>query len=123
VPPVADDVPAAPQEPAVAVPELEPVADGVLRLPITGEVDLAVAAALRDDLVEGITGAGPGSTIEIDLRDATYIASAGVALLVHVADLARDRGHRVSALIEPHSAVARVLALTGVDSVLRYPTP
>jgi anti-anti-sigma factor len=123
VPPLADDATTAPEQQPVAVPELEPVADGVLRLPITGEVDLAVAAALRDDLVEGITAAAPGSTVEVDLRDATYIASAGVALLVHVADLARSRGHRVTALVEPHSAVARVLALTGVDSVLRYPPP
>jgi anti-anti-sigma factor len=94
-----------------------PAVDDVVRLPIGGEVDLAAATALRAELVAGIESAPPASTIEIDLRATTYIASAGVALLVHMADLARSRGHRVVALVAPHNAAARVLALTGVDNV------
>ena len=42
---------------------------------------------------------------------------------VHVADLARHHGHRVSTLLDPHGAAARVLALTGVDEALRDPAP
>jgi anti-anti-sigma factor len=97
-----------------------PAAGDLVRLPIAGEVDLATATALRAELVGRIGSAPPASTIEIDLRATTYLASAGVALLVHLADLARGRGHRVVTLVEPRSAAARVLALTGVDAVLDY---
>jgi anti-anti-sigma factor len=125
VPPVSADTsgPAADREaPDRASGPVDPPAAGSpVRLPIGGEVDLAVATALRAELLERIDSAPPASTIEIDLRATTYIASAGVALLVHLAERARGRGHRVVALVEPGSAAARVLALTGVDDVLGYP--
>ena len=94
------------------VPDRERV---VVRL--AGELDVAAAprlAAVVDDLFD----AG-FEQIVVDLRDLSFLDSAGVHLLLSAHLDAERRGRRLSVLRGPH-AVHRVLELTGTDSLLTF---
>lgn len=83
-----------------------------------GEIDLAGAGLVRDSLEKAVGETPKGGNIVLDLRETNYVASAGVALLLDTVDQARDRDVAVAAIVRPDSAVARLLALTGVDALL-----
>jgi anti-anti-sigma factor len=84
-----------------------------LRIELDGEIDYGA----RDDLdvtLALVTAAEPAD-ITVDLAGVSYLASEGLAFLVglnnHVAP-----GHRVT-LVSPRPIVARVLQISGFDSV------
>ncbi|GAA1258393.1 hypothetical protein GCM10009609_21770 [Pseudonocardia aurantiaca] len=107
--------------PPVAVP---PAANTALRLlhgpggrriEIIGDLDLAGAQAIRDELTVAVRG---GPDVTVDLRATTYLASAGIALLVEADRAARADGGRLRLEVSPHDVVRRALALSGVDGAL-----
>ena len=53
--------------------------------------------------------------LDLDLRELSYLASAGVGLLVEAAEQARAAGGRVRLLVDPAGSPARVLALAGLE--------
>lgn len=94
---------------------------GERRLAIDGEIDLAGAVAIGDRVRAAVSDAPPGTRIVLDLTATAYVASAGVALLLDAVERARARGLPVGACLEPGGAVARILALTGVEALLGAP--
>ncbi|MCX6464184.1 MAG: SpoIIE family protein phosphatase [Pseudonocardiales bacterium] len=96
-------------------------ARGERRLAIDGEIDLAGAGAIGDRVRAAVADAPPGTRIVLDLTATAYVASAGVALLLDAVERARARGLPVDACLEPGGAVARILALTGVEALLGVP--
>ena len=80
----------------------------VRRLVLTGDMDLAAAAACRDAMLGPVEGRG---RLEIDLRAVGYLASAGVGLVLEVLQAARRAGADTDVLTAPDSAPARVLAM------------
>jgi anti-anti-sigma factor len=84
-----------------------------LRLRLSGELDLASVASVRAPVRESARAhAGP---VVLDLREVTYLGSAGAALLIDAAAVATAGVRLLTAQDGP---VDRVLALAGIDSVL-----
>ncbi len=75
---------------------------------LTGELDLATVPALREPLLTAARTAG--GRLAVDLTGVTYLASAGVSLLVDVLGTAPVR-----LLADRDGPVGRVLRLTGLD--------
>jgi len=82
------------------------------RLVVTGDVDLDGRDAIGPALLAA--AAGPAPCI-VDLTAVRYLSSAGVALLAEAAALA---GPRLSIVVAPGSAPARVCALTGLGTAV-----
>jgi anti-anti-sigma factor len=109
-----------PPDPAAAPPPARPadlrpaiVREGG-RVEIRGEVDLASVALLRPDLLALLAAATPGEEVHLDLDGATYLASAGVGMLVDL--VARASARRVRLVLDaaPGTPAARVLDLAGI---------
>jgi anti-anti-sigma factor len=91
--------------------------DGVLRLTLSGDLDLAGTEALGPALLGHLAAAAPGSRVELDLRPTTYLASSGVALLLRARAEAAGGGLELALLTRPDGLVARVLQLSGLAPV------
>lgn len=82
---------------------------------LTGEVDLAVAGAVRTCLRELMVAGA--SHVLVDLREVTFMDSMGLGVLVAARKQARVfRGS--FGLVAPSPPVARVLSLTSLDKFL-----
>jgi anti-anti-sigma factor len=104
------------REPEPRPPAAEPsphaqlhVAGSVLR--VVGELDLATVPDLRETLLAALHEA-PGGPLVLDVTGVTYLASAGVSLLVEAVRAVPDR---LSLRVGPDGPVGRVLRLTGLD--------
>jgi anti-sigma B factor antagonist len=109
--PAGDRVAAQPPPFAVCV---RPDRDVIYLKPV-GELDLATAPQLRDELLELV--ATGFMHIVIDLRALLFIDCAGVRLLVELNADARRRRWRLS-LIQGRACVRRVLELTATVDIL-----
>ena len=89
--------------------------DGTLRL--TGELDLASAEALGPELLAAVDSAMPGR-LDLDLSAVSYLASAGIGLLLEGLRRARAAGGRLHVHADGNGPAARVLELAGVDTAL-----
>jgi anti-sigma B factor antagonist len=82
---------------------------------VCGEVDMVTADQLRAAL-HRLREQGC-RTVELDLSGVTFLAAAGLSVLVE-----HDRGLRAAAgrllVVRPSRRCARMLALTGLDQVL-----
>ena len=90
--------------------------DGVV-VAVSGELDLASAEVLRPELLGVLAGLGAASAT-LDLRGTTYLASAGVGLLLEADAQARRAGLALRLLVRPGSSVARLLHVSRLDGVL-----
>ena len=90
---------------AQPVPALD--ADGPV-VTVTGDLDLTTADGVRVRLLAAIDH---GGRVVVELRQVHHLSSAGVQLLVEVADRAAHLSIVATALI----GVARVLRITGVE--------
>jgi len=91
-------------------------ADGRVVVSFTGELDLATAAEAEDAIVGAVTA---GRHAVVDLRGLEFMDSTGVRVLIAAHRAAGEHGGRLS-LVRPgdESPVGRVLAISGLDSVL-----
>jgi anti-anti-sigma factor len=105
---------AAPGEPARLTVHDEP--EGV-RLAVAGELDLASAGPVGAAVRERLAVAPEGATVVLDLRPTTYLASAGVGLVLQAVDAAAARGVRLTVVVAPGSPPARLLALAGLEDI------
>jgi anti-anti-sigma factor len=83
--------------------ELSRAPDGTIVL--RGEIDMTTAPALRAALVGGPDGSG--GALRIDLREVTYLDSAGLSLLY-------DHARNLHLIAAPNTAVATVLEIGGL---------
>ena len=83
------------------------------RLSLSGEIDLSNAQDLRGALEAGIEEGGP---ILIDVRELSFIDSAGVHVLVQAAKAFHDRGCLMIHGEQP--SLSRLLDLLGVDDMV-----
>jgi anti-anti-sigma factor len=75
---------------------------------------------LRPHLLAAVDAAAPGA-LNLDLRGVSYLASAGLGLLLEAAERARNGGGRLWVLVEPEGSPARVLELAGLETLLAEP--
>ncbi|HEY2206291.1 MAG TPA: SpoIIE family protein phosphatase [Pseudonocardia sp.] len=91
--------------------EVEHAAGGTLTFRLAGELDLASVEPVRATLLRHL-GDGTGPVI-VDIRAVSYLASAGVRMLVEAAGIVGDR---LRLRVEPGSPADRILTLTEVGS-------
>ncbi|WP_158852871.1 STAS domain-containing protein [Saccharothrix deserti] len=72
--------------------------DGTTVITVCGEVDIRAAEEIQDRLVRD--GLGP-VRVRLDLGGVTFMAVAGLAVLLHAADLCRDRGMDLTLVASP----------------------
>jgi anti-anti-sigma factor len=108
-------------EPRSVVPDGSPAqltvhraADGGRSVQLTGELDLAASEELGPQLVAALVPRGG----TVDLTAVSYLASAGLGMLLDVVDRVRSAGGSVRVVVGPDSPPARVLRLTGLAGVL-----
>jgi anti-anti-sigma factor len=89
--------------------------DGATVLEVRGELDLVSVDLVRTDLLARLAALPSGARLTLDLTATTYLASAGVGLLLEATDRARTRGVDLRVRAEPDGMPARALALTGLD--------
>jgi anti-sigma B factor antagonist len=96
-----------------STPDSEPgLAPPVVKL--SGEVDLAVAPALQEQL-DLLSSAG-ASTIVVDLLDATFIDSIALGVLVSGLDRCRAAGGDLLLLVTS-PRILKVLEITGLSTI------
>ncbi|SNS55648.1 anti-anti-sigma factor [Geodermatophilus pulveris] len=95
-----------------------------LRLALLGEVDLATAGTVRQQLLARLEQLAPGTVVTLDLRATGYLASAGVGLVLEALARTRAAGVELRVQARPGTPPARVLALAGVrHEVATGPVP
>jgi anti-anti-sigma factor len=101
------------QEAHVADPS-SPAVGSKMALRLSGEIDMSNAQDLKRALEAGIEQGGP---IFIDVRELTFIDSAGVHVWVQAAEALTDRGCLVIHGEQRH--LSRLLDLLGVDDLVK----
>jgi anti-sigma B factor antagonist len=89
--------------------------DGVVTIALSGELDMATAPILSDNLAP-FEGNGV-STIILDLQDLTFIDSTGMHVFLEARRRAMSNGHRFL-LSGAGPAARRLFELTGTQSLL-----
>ncbi|MBI3910747.1 MAG: STAS domain-containing protein [Armatimonadetes bacterium] len=82
----------------------------VIRL--AGELDLMTAAKARDAILAALDECP--RVLVLDVRDLTYIDSAGVGVLLAGWQRARNQGGKI-VLLAPQPTVKRILSIAGLD--------
>jgi anti-sigma B factor antagonist len=83
---------------------------------LVGELDVMTVGRLRAALDQLLLGVEP---VVVDLRDLTFIDSAGLGALVRAHKKARVLQGRLTFVLSPDSHANRLLRLTGLHRVLR----
>jgi anti-sigma B factor antagonist len=89
--------------------------DGICTLVLIGEADLAIA---QDIIDLGVLSLGEDAihALIIDLTAVTFIDSTALGALIHLRNVAEDRGRKLVLTSVP-DRVLRVLEVTGLDTV------
>ncbi|MDT0330190.1 STAS domain-containing protein [Nocardiopsis lambiniae] len=91
-------------------------------VPVSGEIDLATAPAMRDRLADAARDEDCECLV-VDLADVVFLDASGVGALVAVRRILAERGSRM-VLARPRPAVVRVLRILGMDRVFEIvPAP
>lgn len=88
--------------------------DGVAVWQVTGEIDASNVGPLGARMRGGLAYAPLG--LALDLRDTTYIDSAGVGLLFEIAARLRAERKALHIVLAPDSFVARVLHAVALEN-------
>jgi anti-sigma B factor antagonist len=81
------------------------------RVQVSGDLDLCTASQLRSELSRLIDQGT--KHLVLDMRDVEFMDSSGLVVLIHVRKRLSSLGGTF-ALMDPHRAVQRVLAITGL---------
>ena len=92
--------------------------DGVVRLAVAGEIDLATADQLRDAIAQA--AAGSRTEVIVDLAEVRFCDSTGIGAIVQARNAAASEGATVQ-VINPRGPVYRVLEVTGMLDSLTDP--
>lgn len=97
--------------------------DGAVHvLALSGELDLAAAPVVEEELKSVARAAPAVSTIVIDLVGVTFIDSTGLRLLLETSRRTESRGQRLL-VRRPTDRVFRVFEISGIDRLLPFDAP
>jgi anti-anti-sigma factor len=82
---------------------------------VGGELDLATAPQLEEALMPPLDG---GASVALDLRPLEFMDSTGVRVIVAAHLSAQEHGGALTVCAIPDGPVARVLEISGLDTVL-----
>jgi anti-anti-sigma factor len=91
---------------------------GGLRLTVEGELDLATTGAVGERLFRRLAELPAGVPVVLDLRATTYLASAGVGMVLEARAKAAAGAVPVRVVTAAGSAPDRILALAGLGDLL-----
>lgn len=91
------------------------VTDGLFALAVSGELDLASAPVLEEQLKRA--DEAEASVVLVDLRELDFMDSTGLHVVLKAHKRARERGRRF-VLVRGSKQIERLLSLTGVDEKL-----
>jgi anti-anti-sigma factor len=83
---------------------------------LEGEVDLTRAPTIRVELLRAVENRDHG--LVIDLRDTTYLDSAGVNVIFELAERLSSRQQLLAAVVPERAIVERVMSLVNMRSIL-----
>jgi anti-anti-sigma factor len=89
--------------------------NGIARLALGGELDLATAPALNDHLA--VTEQDSVRTILLDLRDVTFVDSSGLRVFMQARQRAELNGHRL-VIVGANPTTRQVFEITGTTFLL-----
>ena len=95
--------------------------DGVARVTIAGEVDLAAAQSVRDCIGEALDEGA--QEIVLDLTPVTFLDSTGLSVLLHAARDAQRRRASLRSISPPGAEARLVMELAGVSTLLGLEEP
>jgi anti-sigma B factor antagonist len=90
--------------------------DGMPVASLEGEIDIANAAELRDELFATLSNQPPG--LIVDLSGVTYLDSRGVHVLLQLAERMRVRHQQLRLVVPDTALIKRVLQLTHLDQIV-----
>jgi anti-sigma B factor antagonist len=89
--------------------------DGSRTLVVSGEVDVTCAPLLRERLLEVFSQGDLAGELVVDLRDASFIDSTGLGVLVGANKRATAAGSHMTVIASP--AARHAMRLTGLDAL------
>lgn len=92
--------------------------NGCLYLTPAGEIDLQITSELKDAISSHLGEQRCPAVIEISAGQVSYIDSSGIALLLYIQKTAAEKNIS-SRLLEISAAIAHVLKLARLDSLLK----
>jgi anti-sigma B factor antagonist len=87
---------------------------GITLVEVDGEVDTLTAPRLEADVAEAMNDVG--AAVVVDLTGVTFLASSGLAVLIHAARRATESGGRLH-VVAATRAVSRPITVTGADAL------
>jgi anti-anti-sigma factor len=100
--------------PALAIRVLD--LNGVPMASVEGEIDIANASELRDELFAALSNQPPG--LIVDLSGVTYLDSRGVHVLLELAERMKVRHQQLCLVVPDTGLIKRVLQLTHLDEIV-----
>lgn len=88
---------------------------GSMRIALSGEIDLANAAAIEDELREAVSD--QPTTVSVDLTELTYLDSAGIRILFTLASRLQALRTVLELIVPPDSPTRRLIELSGFESL------
>ena len=89
--------------------------DGSMHIVLVGEIDLANAAAVEDELRAAISH--QPSTVSVDLTDLTYMDSVGIRILFTLASRLKPLRIILKLIVPLDSPTRRLIELSGFESL------
>ena len=89
--------------------------DGAMHIAVSGEIDLANAAAVEDQIREAISH--QPQTVSVDLTDLTYLDSAGIRILFALASRLKPLRIVLELIVPLDSPTRRLIELSGFESL------
>lgn len=102
--------------------ELRVWTDAMMVIAVAGEVDISNGAELRGKIAELISRS-TASRVALDLSEVSFLASAGIGVLVHVRRLVEQQGGGQFEIVRAHEHVRQVLDICGLTDLFRLPGP
>jgi anti-anti-sigma factor len=89
--------------------------DGSMHIALSGEIDLANAAAVEDEIREAVSH--QPSAVSVDLTDLTYLDSAGIRILFTLASRLKPLRIVLELIVPLDSPTRRLIELSGFESL------
>ena len=90
--------------------------NGVPMASLEGEIDIANASELRDELFAALSNQPAG--LIVDLSGVTYLDSRGVHVLLELAERMKVRHQQLRLVVPDGALIKRVLQLTHLDQIV-----
>lgn len=89
--------------------------DRSMRISLSGEIDLANAAAVEDEIREAVSR--KPDAVSVDLTDLTYLDSAGIRILFALASRLKPLRIMLELIVPFDSPTRRLIELSGFESL------